>query len=85
MRLRILASDVVISLQRPEGVSALNILPATVVEIGPLRGASAVDLRLDCRGITLLARLTAKSVAVLGLAPGAEVHAVIKSVSIDAP
>jgi molybdate transport system ATP-binding protein len=85
VRVRILASDVLISLAPPVGVSALNILPGTVAEIGTRRPGGAVELLIDCAGERLLARLTAKSVDALALAPGSPVHAVIKSVSIDAP
>ena len=85
VRVRILASDVLISLGLPIGVSALNILPGTIVGIGERRPGGAVELLIDCGGENLLARLTAKSVDALELAPGAAVHAVIKSVSIDAP
>jgi molybdate transport system ATP-binding protein len=84
-RVRILASDVLISLTAPVGVSALNVLPGRVVEIGQRRAGGAVELRLDCGGESLLARLTAKSVDALALVPGSHVHAVIKSVSIDRP
>lgn len=83
-RLRILASDVFLSLTPPSGVSALNVLPGTIVEIGPRRDGPAVELRLDCHGEALLVRLTAKSVAALALAPGVSVYAMIKTVSIDA-
>jgi molybdate transport system ATP-binding protein len=85
VRVRILASDVLISLAPPAGVSALNILPGTVAAIGERRPGGAVELLIACGGENLLARLTAKSVDALGLAPGSAVHAVIKSVSIDAP
>ena len=85
MRLRILASDVFLSLTPPTGVSALNVLAGTVTEIGPRRDGPAVELRLDCAGDVLLVRLTAKSVAAQALAPGARVYAMIKTVSIDAP
>jgi molybdate transport system ATP-binding protein len=83
-RLRILASDVFISTAPPAGISALNILRGTIIEIGPRREGPAVEIRLDCSGVPLLARLTAKSADALGLAPGVEVHALIKTVSIDA-
>ncbi|AMJ60369.1 molybdenum ABC transporter ATP-binding protein [Bosea sp. PAMC 26642] len=85
VRVRILASDVLISLTSPVGVSALNILPGTIAGIGARRPGGAVELLIDCGGESLLARLTAKSVDTLGLAKGVTVHAVIKSVSIDAP
>jgi molybdate transport system ATP-binding protein len=85
VRIRILARDVLISLGPPVGVSALNILPGTVAEIGERHAGGAVELLIDCSGDRLLARLTAKSVDTLALAPGTPVHAVIKSVSIEAP
>jgi molybdate transport system ATP-binding protein len=85
LRVRILASDVLISLREPVDVSALNILPGRIVEIGPRGQGSAVELRLDCGGETLLSRLTAKSASHLGLQPGSRVFAVIKSVSIEGP
>ncbi|WP_439497461.1 molybdenum ABC transporter ATP-binding protein [Bosea sp. (in: a-proteobacteria)] len=85
VRVRILASDVLISLSPPVGVSALNILPGTIAEIGERRPGGAVELLIDCGGDKLLARLTAKSVDALKLLPGSAVYAVIKSVSIDAP
>ena len=47
-----------------------------------MSGAQA-DIRLDCNGATLMARLTAKSVDRLALAPGKPVYAVIKSVSFE--
>lgn len=85
VRVRILASDVLISLGPPVGVSALNVLPGRIVAIGERATGGAVELLIDCGGEKLLARLTAKSVDALGLAPGSAVHAVIKSVSIEGP
>ena len=45
-------------------------------------GAQA-EVRLDCNGAALMARLTTKSVQRLALAPGRPVYAVIKSVSFE--
>ena len=42
-----------------------------------------VDVRVDCGGEALLARLTRYSVERLGLAPGTPVHALVKSVALD--
>jgi molybdate transport system ATP-binding protein len=63
-------------------LSALNILPGTVAEIGETDGPS-VDMRLDCAGQPLIARLTRRSVESLGLVPGRRVYAVIKSIAFD--
>lgn len=84
VRVRVLARDVLISLTRPVGVSALNILPSMIVEIGQRHSGGVVEVLIDCGGENLLARLTAKSIDALALAPGSAVHAVVKSVSIDA-
>ena len=82
LRVRIRARDVMIGLAPPEGLSALNVLPGTVAEIGHTDGA-IVEIRLDCAGEALVARLTRRSVETLGLAPGCPVYAVIKSIAFD--
>ncbi|HTE79671.1 MAG TPA: TOBE domain-containing protein, partial [Reyranella sp.] len=73
--------DVMLSLHQPQEISALNVLAGKVAQIAP-SGAQA-DVRLDCSGATLMARLTTKSVQRLALAPGRPVFAVIKSVSFE--
>jgi molybdate transport system ATP-binding protein len=82
LRVRIRARDVMIALAPPDGLSALNVLPGTVAEIGPAEGP-IVEMRLDCAGEPLIARLTRRSVETLGLAPGRQVYAVIKSIAFD--
>ncbi len=82
LRVRIRARDVMIALHPPEGLSALNVLPGTVAEIGRADGA-IVEMRLDCAGEALVARLTRRSVETLGLEPGTPVYAVIKSIAFD--
>jgi molybdate transport system ATP-binding protein len=82
VRVRIRARDVMIATTRPEGLSALNVLPGRVTALdGAGEGPVAIDL--DCGGVRLTARLTRKSVDTLRLAPGREVYAVIKSVALD--
>jgi molybdate transport system ATP-binding protein len=58
------------------------VFPATIAEIGP-RVGPIVDVRLDCSGDSLIARLTRFSVERLHLQPGARVHVLIKSVALD--
>ena len=82
LRVRIRARDVMIALAPPEGLSALNVLPGVVAEIGG-GGGPIVDIRLDCTGEALIARLTRRSVEGLGLVPGRRVYAVIKSIAFD--
>lgn len=82
VRAYIRARDVMLSLQRPEGISALNVLAGRIAAITPTTTAQA-DIRLDCNGATLMARVTSKSVDRLALAPGRPVYAVVKSVSFE--
>jgi molybdate transport system ATP-binding protein len=81
LRLRIPAQEVILSRARPEGLSALNILPVTVTEVRQGEGPGAV-VQLQAGSDRLLARLTRRSVAVLGLKPGVAAHAVLKSVAL---
>jgi molybdate transport system ATP-binding protein len=81
VKLRILAHDVMIATQRPEGLSALNILPATVSDIRQGDGPGTL-VRLSVGTDHLLARITRRSASALGLAPGSEVFAVLKAVSV---
>lgn len=81
VRAYIRSRDVMLSLQRPVDISALNVLTGKVAQIS--EGGAQADVRLDCNGATLVARLTAKSVQRLALVPGRPVFAVIKSVSFE--
>jgi molybdate transport system ATP-binding protein len=81
IRLRILAQDVMLALTAPQGISALNILPATVTALHSGPGPGSL-VRLALGGDTLLARVTQRSAAALGLAPGLPVFAVLKAVSV---
>jgi molybdate transport system ATP-binding protein len=82
VRARIRARDVMIAARPPDDLSARNVLAGIVAEV---RGAgdATVELRLDCQGEAVLARLTRQSVERLGLSPGRAVYAVIKAVAID--
>jgi molybdate transport system ATP-binding protein len=83
VRAYIRARDVMISLRPPEEISALNVLAGRIAAIVPSANGAQADVRLDCNGATLMARLTAKSVERLALGPGRPVYAVIKSVSFE--
>ncbi|EEW25284.1 molybdenum ABC transporter ATP-binding protein [Rhodobacter ferrooxidans] len=81
LQLRIHAQDVILSRSRPEGLSALNILPATVTAV-QLEDDHGATVQLRAGDDLLLARLTRRSVAALELAPGVAVYAVVKSVAV---
>ena len=81
IRVRVLAQDVILSRHAPAGLSALNILPASVKTI---RGGSGPGMivQLHCGQDRILARITRRSAEALALASGDDVFLVIKSVSI---
>lgn len=81
VRLFVRARDVMLSRGRPEGLSALNILPAFVRSITDA-GPASVDIVLDCGSTTLRARITRRSTDALGLAPGIACHAILKTVAL---
>ena len=82
VKLRIPARDVTLFLQPPEGSSALNLLRGRVIELAA-RDDTAMDVKLDCNGAALLARITRLSAERMNLAPGLDVFAAIKSVAMD--
>ncbi|MCW5785401.1 MAG: TOBE domain-containing protein [Nitrospirales bacterium] len=81
--MQILARDVSLVASPPAfQTSVLNVLEATVLEIGPIEsGQPFVDIKLDI-GCPLLATITRKSLATLQLHPGQKVHAQIKAVAL---
>lgn len=81
LKIRILAHDVMLSDRRPEGLSALNILPVTVEQIRE-GGGPGVLVSLQVGDEILLCRITQRSALALKLAPGAKSYAVLKSLSI---
>lgn len=81
VRLRILAQDVLLSLEPPQGLSAQNILPVTIRAIRTGDGPGAA-IALDAHGDALLARVTARAVSALKLTEGQALFAVLKATSV---
>lgn len=82
VRVFIRASDVMLARQRPEGISALNVLSGRVVALTE-ESRTVVDVALDCGGQRLLARITRRSAMTMNLAPDTPVFAIIKSVALE--
>jgi molybdate transport system ATP-binding protein len=81
-RIHILSNDVSLVLEKTIApTSVLNILRATIVEIREM-DQSSVDVLLDI-GAPLVASITRKSLANLGLKPGQRVFAHIKAVALN--
>jgi molybdate transport system ATP-binding protein len=81
VRVRIAAQDVMLARTRPEGISALNVLPGVIRQIRPGEGPG-VMVALDTAAGRILARITHRSARALELTEGADAHAVIKTVSV---
>ncbi|MBU2956267.1 molybdenum ABC transporter ATP-binding protein [Paracoccus sp. 1_MG-2023] len=82
LRLRVGARDIVLSQGRPEGLSALNILPG---RIAALRDApdGSVMVTLQMGPDRLIARITRRSASAMRLAEGQDCHAILKSVAVQ--
>lgn len=83
VRLRIRARDVSLALGRPEGISIRNMLDGTVSAIAAEPDTAFAEVLVDIGGAQIRARLTRLAVADLGLAAGARVVALVKSVAFD--
>jgi len=81
VRLRVLAQDVMLSINPPEGLSAMNVLPARVEGVHPGDGPGAA-IALLVGSDRLLARITRRAVLELGLREGQECFAIIKATSV---
>lgn len=81
LRLRIKAQDVMLSLTKPQGISALNCLKGNISDIRA-HGAGSSLVQITCGEDRILSRLTQRSLTELNLQPGQEIFAVVKSVSL---
>lgn len=82
VRVRIPSRDVMLATKRPEGLSALNIIEG-VIQALTAAGDATVDVRLDCGGDVVFARITAFSAERLALFTGMQVFAVVKTVALE--
>ncbi|WP_417250025.1 molybdenum ABC transporter ATP-binding protein [Celeribacter sp.] len=81
VRVRIAAQDVMLSRAKPDGLSALNILPATVRERRDGAGPGAM-IALETPAGAVLARITRRSADAMEICSGQSIYAVVKTVSI---
>jgi len=82
LRIRVRARDVILAVTRPSEISALNVVEGQVERLFPIEEGT-LEVQLRAGNQRLLARVTRRSGEALGLAPGRQVFAVIKSVAID--
>ncbi|QFT59153.1 Sulfate/thiosulfate import ATP-binding protein CysA [Sulfitobacter sp. THAF37] len=81
VRLRVLAQDVILSRGRPEGLSSVNVLPVVIDSIHPGDGPGAA-IGLRAGRDRLLARVTARAVREMNLAPGMPCFAILKATTV---
>jgi molybdate transport system ATP-binding protein len=83
VRVRIPAREVILASSLPQGLSLHNMLAGTVSAIHAEPAFDQVMVQVAVGDVRLLAEVTSDAVERLGLATGAQVYALIKSVSID--
>jgi molybdate transport system ATP-binding protein len=81
VRLRIAAHDVSLTLEKQAGTSIQNIFPVTITELSQ-ESDSQVMVKAMLGGAPVLARVTRKSIAELGIKPGKKMFAQIKGVAV---
>jgi molybdate transport system ATP-binding protein len=82
VRVRIRARDVSLALVRPEQLSIVNVLDASVVALSDEEGP-IVDVQFKVGEASLLVRITRRSRDQMRLAAGQRVYALVKAVSFD--
>ena len=82
IRVRILARDVSLALERQPGTSILNHLSVQVMDVIQDAHPAQALVRLSLEGSPLLARVTHRSLNVLGIRPGMRVWAQVKTMAL---
>jgi molybdate transport system ATP-binding protein len=82
LRCRIHARDVSLALDRPQGTSIVNRLPAVVTAVAATDTPGHVLVQLRMGDAPLLARITERSRRELGIAPGLRLWVQIKGVAL---
>lgn len=80
VRIQLLARDIILAIQKPQGLSVRNELQGVVTELMP-DDFDAVLVKVDIGGAILLSRITREAASALGLRPGSQVWALVKAVS----
>jgi molybdate transport system ATP-binding protein len=81
LRTHVRAEDVMLALERPQAISANNVLPVSIADLRESTPAH-IDVRLICGPTPLVARITRASCTRLRLQPGLQAFAIVKSVTV---
>jgi molybdate transport system ATP-binding protein len=82
VRLRVLARDVSLTTAEPQHTSIQNHFPCQIESVAPDAHPSQLLVRVRCGASLLLARITRRAYAELGLAPGTAAWVQVKSVAV---
>ena len=88
VRLLLNASDVSLAIHRPQGISIRNVLATRIRAVQEFEATAFADVTLELLGEApqlLHSTITRASLRELELAPGREVFALLKSVSVQGP
>jgi molybdate transport system ATP-binding protein len=80
VRVQLLARDIILATEKPQGLSVRNTLQGVVSKTSPDED-DAVLVEVDIGGATVLARITGEATVALGLRPGSAVWVLVKAVS----
>jgi molybdate transport system ATP-binding protein len=80
VRVQLLARDIILATEKPQGLSVRNTMQGVVAEMSPDED-DAVLVKVDIGGATVLARITADAATELSLRPGSPVWVLVKAVS----
>jgi molybdate transport system ATP-binding protein len=80
VRVQLLARDIILANQKPQGLSVRNELEGVITELTP-DGHDGVLVRVDIGGDVILSRITTEGARALDLRPGSRVWALVKAVS----
>jgi molybdate transport system ATP-binding protein len=80
VRVQLLARDIILANQKPQGLSVRNELEGLITELTP-DGHEGVLVRVDIGGDVVLSRITTEGARALDLRPGSRVWVLVKAVS----
>ncbi|MGE0486987.1 MAG: molybdenum ABC transporter ATP-binding protein [Gammaproteobacteria bacterium] len=85
LRLRVRARDVALAVQVPVGISIRNVLEGRLIDLVEDAASAYAEALVDIGAGHVRSRLTRAAVAELGLAVGARVFVLVRSVTVDEP
>lgn len=76
-------SNIMLSTERPEGISAQNVLQGSITQLAVENDSGKVLVTMNVAGLSLISRVTEKAVRNLNLLPGGAVWVLFKASSLN--